>query len=162
MEDFGMGDLDEQQAAPPQTHQREHVTEGVHEFQIVRVTNKDYGCDLALQHDDKRYGWVWHRLDRQHSQTAYRCRELRDALDMSLDEWRGMDMTELVGRRVRAEIRHKVASDGWLWVNVWKYMPIAELEQPATPAPPQAARTPAAKVKRASPAIAADADDIPF
>lgn len=158
MEDFGVDDLGELE--PAATRERENVPEGTHELKIVRVTNQPYGFDLALQHDDQRYGWVFHRMDRDRSQTAYRLRELRNALAISPDEWRSLDPTEIVDRRLRAEIRHNVDAKGRLWVNVWKYMPSAELEQPATPATPKAPRTAAAKVKSASPAIGSD--DIPF
>lgn len=165
MDDFGMGELDAE-SAPPQTQEREHVPQGVHEFQVVRVTNQDYGFDLALQHDEKRYGLVIHRLDRARDQTVYRARELRNALAISLEEWRGMDPTELIHRRVRAEIRHKVGNDGRLWVNVWKYMPTIEYAgQPAQAQPKPAAparKTPAQQVKEASPAVAQHDDDIPF
>ena len=145
MEDFGIDDQDEQAVAPPR--EREHVPEGTHDFKIVRVTNQDYGFDLALQHDDRRYGWVFHRMDRDNKHTGYRLRELRTALAISPEEWRSLEPTEIVDRRVRAEIRHKVGTTGKLWVNVWRYLPTPQLEQPSKTGPAQAAtpRTPAAK-----------------
>ena len=164
MEDFGLEDLDDDRPAPQQTQERAHAPEGVHDFQIVRVTNQEYGFDLALALEDRRHGWVFHRMERARDQTAYRLRELLRSLEISLEEWRQMDPTDLVGRRIRAEIRHKVGNDGRLWKNVWKYLPTEQLveQPPAAQAPPRPARTPAAKVKQSSPAVAADADDIPF
>jgi hypothetical protein len=71
-----------------------------------------------------------------------------------------MQPTDLVDRRIRAEIVHRVDDAGTLWVNVWNFLPIEQLAEEAAVAEKKPARTPAAKVKAASPAIGSD--DIPF
>jgi hypothetical protein len=160
MDDFGLEDLDGDRLPQPQqqTQERERVEAGTHEFQIVRVSNEAYGFKMALELDDSRYGWVWHRMDKSYDKTRHRLSELLRSLAISLEEWRGMDPTDLVDRRVRAEIYHKVDNNGTLWVNVGKYMPIEQLAEEAAAKRP--ARTPAAKVKATAPAIGSD--DIPF
>jgi hypothetical protein len=69
-------------------------------------------------------------------------------------------MDDLTGRRVMAEIRHRLGNNGRVFVNVWKFMPIEQLADEAAVVTKRPARTPAAKVKQASPAVGSD--DIPF
>jgi hypothetical protein len=77
---------------------------------------------------------------------------------MGAAEWLATPIDDLTGRRVRAEVYHKVDKNGRQWVNVGKFLPVEQLEQ--EPAARRTARTPAAKVKQASPAVGSD--DIPF
>jgi hypothetical protein len=67
---------------------------------------------------------------------------------------------DLTGRRVMAEIRHRVGTNGRTFVNVWKFMAIPQLAEEAAEVAKRPARTPAAKVKQTAPAIGSD--DIPF
>jgi hypothetical protein len=86
--------------------------------------------------------------------------QLAGALALSEQEWAETQSDDLTGRRVRAEIRHRAGDNGRVFVNVWKFLPIEQLEQEAAVVAKRPARTPAAKVKAASPSIGSD--DIPF
>jgi hypothetical protein len=59
-----------------------------------------------------------------------------------------------------AEIRHRAGNNGRVFVNVWKFTAIEQLAEEAAVVAKKPARTPAAKVRAASPAIGSD--DIPF
>ena len=95
-------------------------------------------------------------------QDEIRIRQLAKAMAITPAEWNTTDPTDLVDRRVIAEIAHRVDNNGVLWVNVWNLYPIEQLveEAAAIKPDPKPARTPAAKVRAASPAIGSD--DIPF
>ena len=162
MDDFGLESLDDDRLPQPQqqTQDREPVPEGTHDFQIVRVSNEDYGFKLVLDAGDNGLRWVFHRMDSKREKNRYLLRDFLRSLAISLEEWRGMDPTDLVDRRIRAEICHNVDKNGTLWVNVDKFLPIEQLAEEAEVVARRPARTPAAKVKQASPAIGSD--DIPF
>lgn len=133
--------------------------EGEHELKIESVQETADELKLELSHDDRRYWWIKCYLKKNAGWAKILVGQLVGALAMGRDEWLGSPKDELVGRRVRAEIYHKVKPDGRLFVNVGRFMPIEQLvEEAAAKAKP--ARTPAAKVKAASPAIGSD--DIPF
>jgi hypothetical protein len=86
--------------------------------------------------------------------------QLAGALALSEQEWADTASDDLTGRRVMAEIRHRAGNTGRVFVNVGKFMPIEQLAEEAAVVAKRPARTPAAKVKAASPAIGSD--DIPF
>jgi hypothetical protein len=159
MDDFGLTDLDDHRPQR-QTREREPVQEGTHEFQIVQVSNENYGFLFALDAGDDGLRYVWHRMDRDREVNKHLLRDLLRSLAISLEEWRGMDPTDLCDRRVRADIYHKVGANGTLWVNVGKFLPIEQLAEEAAEVAQRPARTPAAKVKQASPGIGRD--DVPF
>jgi hypothetical protein len=87
--------------------------------------------------------------------------QMRKALGITSDEWKSLEYGDLVGRRLLAEIRHKPRPNGGVYVNVWSFSALLGEPQPDRPAAkPPVARTPAAKVRSASPDITND--DIPF
>ena len=137
------------------------MPEGWHEFQIKRVTEDPAVLRIELAHDDPRYWWVKVTMHKGQKYARILAGQLAAALAMTPDDWESNDSGDLVGRRVRADITHK-AQGGRLYVNVWKFGPIEQLaeEAAAIKPEPKPARTPAAKVRAASPAIGSD--DIPF
>ena len=149
--------VDEPQKAAPSS-ERVELPEGVHELQIKTVAEDDTQLVLELAHDDRKFWWVKLSLKKDQNWANVVVSQLAAALALSPQEWLETHKDDLTGRRVRAEIRHKAGNNGRLFVNVWKFLPIEQLEQEAAAKLP--ARTPAAKVKQASPAIGSD--DIPF
>lgn len=152
-------DDDETTTARPE---RERVPEGKHELKVVQVIQHDWGLDVRLAHDDRQYGWVFMRLQHGRKQDEIRLKQMCRAFAITTAAWKAMDPGDLVDRRIVAEIVHKVDKNGTLWVNVWNLYPIEQLaeEAAAIKPEPKPARTPAAKVRAASPAIGSD--DIPF
>ena len=142
--------------------ERERVPEGKHNLKIVQVIQQEWGLEVRLAHDDRKYGWVFMKLRPGRKADEIRIRQLAQAMAISPAQWNTTDPTELVDRRVIAEIAHRVDNNGVLWVNVWNLYPIEQLveEAAAIKPEPKPARTPAAKVRAASPAIGSD--DIPF
>lgn len=135
-----------QQAAA--TGEKIDLPEGTHDLQIKRVAQQDGVVLLQLAHEDRRYWWAKIKATKGQGWAKELLRTLADALGYSRDEWAEIAWDELVGRRVRGEILHRVDKDGRTWVNVVKFLPA---EEPV--AEPPAARP-------ASPAIGSD--DIPF
>lgn len=156
--DWGRDDFaEEQPAAEPAT--RELVPEGPHEFQIKQVLEDDARVELRLVHDDRRFGWVFCGLPK-HSDWAKRIAStLRRALEITPEDWATMQAGDLVGRRVAAEIYHKLGKTGATWVNVRRFMAPTRPEPDTKPA---SARSKPAKAAAAFKASASSPDDIPF
>lgn len=150
-------DDETQQAAAP-TGEKIDLPEGTHDLQIKRVAQQDGDVLLELAHEDRRYWWAKVKAKKGQGWAKDLLRTLAESLGMTADEWAAAALDELVGRRVRGEILHRVDKGGRTWVNVVKFLPAEEATQEPQKARP--ARTPAAKVKAASPAIGSD--DIPF
>jgi hypothetical protein len=149
--------VDEPQQAAPSS-ERVELPEGVHELQIKTVSEDTAQLVLELAHEDRRYWWVKVSLKKGQAWARVLVAQLAGALALSEQEWADTASDDLTGRRVRAEIRHRAGQNGRLFVNVWKFLPIEQLEQEAASKRP--ARTPAAKVRATAPAIGSD--DIPF
>jgi hypothetical protein len=144
----------------PTRMERQDVPEGVHELQIVQVIEDPAPLDVRLQHDDRKYGWVFCKFPDGDSRADARLATLISALGMTKDDWDATPPGDLVGRRVLANVWHRGRDNGAVWVNVSAFLPIEQLEQEAAVVAKKPARTPAAKVRAASPAIGSD--DIPF
>jgi hypothetical protein len=156
MVDFPFDDVEfTTEAARPE---RVEVPEGTHEFRIEQVLEDAQRLEVRLVHDDRQYGWVFCKLPKDKGWAKKLVGQLAGALAISPDEWASSEAGDLVGRRVRAEIVHRQTDR--LWVNVVKFLPIEQLAEEAAVVAKRPARTPAAKVKAASPAIGSD--DIPF
>jgi len=151
---------DEPQQAAPESTERMELPEGVHELQIKTVTEDTTQLVLELAHEDRRYWWVKVSLKKGQGWARVLVAQLAGALALSEQEWADTASDDLTGRRVMAEIRHRAGNNGRVFVNVWKFMAIPQLEQEATEKAKRPARTPAAKVRASSPAIGSD--DIPF
>jgi hypothetical protein len=118
--------LDEDTAAvvrddsrPPE---RELVPEGDHPFQIKEVIDHGDKVELRLAHDDTRFGWVFARTPKDLDWGKRILSSLRQACGMTREEWAAGEITDLVGRRVRARIYHK-AGNGRTFVNVAAFLP---------------------------------------
>ena len=157
--DWNISVEEPEQAAPVGT-ERMDLPEGVHELQIKTVSEDTTQLVLELAHEDRRYWWVKVSLKKGQTWARVLVAQLAGALALSEQEWADTASDDLTGRRVRAEIRHRAGQNGRLFVNVWKFMAIEQLQQEAAEKAKRPARTPAAKVKAASPAIGSD--DIPF
>jgi hypothetical protein len=154
-------DEDLEDTAPATQSERLDVPAGTHEFQIKQVINDTDQLEVRLVHDDRRYGWVFLRLQRGAKWANVLATQMRKALGISSDEWKSLEYDDLVGRRLLADIRHKPKPSGGNYVNVWSFSALPDEPQPErTPTPQPVARTPAAKVKAAAPGITND--DIPF
>jgi hypothetical protein len=151
---------EEPQQAAQVSGDRVELPEGVHELQIKTVAEDQAQLVIELAHEDRRYWWAKVSLKKGQGWARVLVAQLAGALALSEQDWAETQMDDLTGRRVRAEIRHKAGNNGRLFVNVWKFMPIVELEQEAAEVAKRPARTPAAKVKATAPAIGSD--DIPF
>lgn len=149
---------DETQVVAATAGEKIDLPEGVHELKIVTTADSKAEAYLELAHDDRRYWWAKVRAKKGQGWAKALIRSLAESLGMTAAEWKATPLDDLTGRRVLAEIYHKVDKNGRQWVNVGKFLPIEPLEQEATAKRP--ARTPAAKVKASSPAIGSD--DIPF
>ena len=152
--------VDEPQQAAPESTGRMDLPEGVHELKIKTVAEDKTQLVIELAHDDRKFWWVTVSLKKDQNWARVLVAQLAGALALSPQEWSDTQKDDLTGRRVRAEIRHRAGQNGRLFVNVWKFLPIAELEQEAAEVATKPARTPAAKVKATAPAIGSD--DIPF
>jgi hypothetical protein len=139
---------------------RQDLPEGTHDLQIKRVAEDQAQLVLELAHEDRRYWWVKVALKKDQRWARALVGQLAGALAMSPQEWSETPMDDLTGRRVRAEIYHKGRDNGRVFVNVGKFMPIEQLVEEAAEVAKKPARTPAAKVRQASPGIGSD--DIPF
>jgi hypothetical protein len=152
--------VQEPEQAAPESTERMDLPEGVHELQIKTVSEDTTQLVLELAHEDRRYWWVKVSLKKGQTWARVLVAQLAGALALSEQQWADTASDDLTGRRVMAEIRHRAGNNGRLFVNVWKFMPIEQLVQEAAAVAKRPARTPAAKVKAASPAIGSD--DIPF
>lgn len=138
------------------TGERMDVPEGVHEFQIKQVIQHPDKIEYRLVHPDRRYGWVFCRLIDSQRWAKARTDELVAALGMTLDEWQKGEPTDIVGRRIRAEIVHRQSADR-LYVNVHAFLPPLAVEDE----PKQARRKTVSQ--KATEALSEQAkDDIPF
>lgn len=145
---------------PQESGDRLDLEAGVHDLQILAVSETPETLLLELAHDDRRYWWVKCNLQKSQRWARILVGQLVGSLAMTAEEWMSTDSGDLVGRRVLTEVVHKVKPSGKTFVNVWKFMPIPQLEQEAVAKAAPKARTPAARVKAASPGIGSD--DIPF
>lgn len=136
--------------------ERLNVPEGVHEFQIKQVIQHPDKLEIRLEHGDRRYGWVFCRLPDADEWAKAKTRKLAAALGMTTAQWADGEPTDIVGRRVRAEIVHRQVSDR-LYVNVHAFMPPLSVED--EPAPK---RRPTVAEKVAAVSTEAPKDDIPF
>jgi hypothetical protein len=152
--------VEEPQQAVAESTERMDLPEDTHELKIMTVAENAEQLVLELAHDDRRYWWVKLTLKKGQSWARVLVAQLAGALALSEQEWADTQSDDLTGRRVRAEIRHRAGNNGRVFVNVWKFMPIEQLAEEAAVVAKRPARTPAAKVKAASPAIGSD--DIPF
>ena len=152
--------VDEPQQAAQTSGDRVELPEGVYELQIKTVSEDATQLVLELAHEDRRYWWVKVSLKKGQGWARVLVAQLAGALALSEQEWSDTASDDLTGRRVRAEIRHRAGQNGRLFVNVWKFLPIEQLEQEAAEKAKRPARTPAAKVRASAPAIGSD--DIPF
>ena len=157
--DWNISVEEPEQAAPTGT-ERMDLPEGVHELQIKTVSEDTTQLVLELAHEDRRYWWVKVSLKKGQTWARVLVAQLAGALALSEQEWADTQSDDLTGRRVMAEIRHRVGTNGRTFVNVWKFMPIQQLAEEAAEVAKKPARTPAAKVKATAPAIGSD--DIPF
>jgi hypothetical protein len=157
--DWDISVQEPEQAAPAST-ERMDLPEGIHGLQIKTVAEDATQLVLELTHEDRRYWWVKVSLKKGQTWARVLVAQLAGALALSEQEWAETQSDDLTGRRVRAEIRHRAGDNGRVFVNVWKFLPIEQLEQEAAVVAKKPARTPAAKVRQASPAIGSD--DIPF
>jgi hypothetical protein len=132
--------------------EREDVPEGEHRLEIVRASESGAVLQVVLAHQDKRYRWVWAKLRRDNKYGLALASGLARALGMSLAEWNDISPADLVGREVVADLYHKAADNGRVFVNVRKFS--------AVPQPEPEARQPAKRSRSAQPAAAND--DIPF
>jgi beta-xylosidase len=159
--DWNISVQEPEQAAPDST-ERLDLPEGVYELKIKTVSEDTTQLVLELAHEDRRYWWVKVSLKKGQTWARVLVAQLAGALALSEQQWAETQSDDLTGRRVMAEIRHRVSPvNGRTFVNVWKFMAIPQLaEEAAVVAKKPAARTPAAKVKATAPAIGSD--DIPF
>jgi len=144
----------------PESTERLDLPEGVHELQIKTVSEDTTQLVLELAHDNRAFWWVKVTFKKDQNWARVLVSQLAAALALSAQEWSETQMDDLTGRRVMAEIRHRLSNNGRTFVNVWKFMPIEQLADEAAVVTKRPARTPAAKVKQASPAVGSD--DIPF
>lgn len=155
--EWGRDDIAEDpQAAAPAT-ERELVPEGTHDFRIKEVLEDDARVELRLVHDDRRFGWVFCKLPKDADWAKRIASTLRRALEITPEDWATMQAGDLVGRRVAAEIYHKLGKTGTTWVNVRKFVAVERAEPK-----PAAARSKPAKAATAFKASATSPDDIPF
>jgi hypothetical protein len=139
---------------------RQHLPDGTHDVQIKTVAEDKAQLVLELAHDDRKFWWVKVSLKKDQPWARALVAQLAGALAMSPQEWLETPINDLTGRRVRAKMYHKSRDNGGVFVNVGKFLPIEELVEEAAEVAKKPARTPAAKVKAASPSIGSD--DIPF
>ena len=149
--------IDQQPKPQPTQHERLDVPEGTHDLQIKQILESDDELEVRLVHDDRRYGWVFCHLPKKEKWAAIRGVELGQALGMTREEWLACEPGDLVGRRVRAEIRHKVGNNGRMYVNVWTFS-----EAGPAPEPPPETRPRATVAQRIGETAQFEKDDIPF
>jgi hypothetical protein len=152
--------VDEPQQAAPTSSDRVELPEDTHELKIMTVSEDAAQLVIELAHDDRKFWWVKVTMKKDQGWARVLVAQLAGALALSPQEWSDTQKDDLTGRRVRAEIRHRAGDNGRLFVNVWKFLPIEQLQQEAAEKAKRPARTPAAKVRASAPAIGSD--DIPF
>jgi hypothetical protein len=148
---------------------RELVPEGDHSLQVREVIDHGDKVEFRLVHDERRFGWVFARIPKADWGRRI-LSSLRQAVGMTREEWAAGEITDLVGRRVRARIYHK-AGNGKTFVNVGEFLPAEQVVETST-AKPQVERavappTSMSPVKRTTTKQVDDAsrmpgDDIPF
>lgn len=149
--------VDEPQQAAAESTERVDLPEGIHDLKIMTVAENAEQLVLELAHDDRKFWWVKVTLKKGQAWARVLVAQLAGALALSEQDWADTQSDDLTGRRVRAEIRHRVSPvNGRTFVNVWKFMPIVELAEEAAEVAKKPARTSAAT----APAIGSD--DIPF
>jgi hypothetical protein len=141
---------------------RENVPPGDHEFRIRQVIEDASRLEIRLEHDDRRYGWVFFRIDKRKPLPFQKklVAQLAAALALSPEQWNATDAGDLAGRRLAATVQHRTSDSGRVFVNVWGFAPAGQPEQ--TPAPKPAARTPHQKAKAAAADAGEGEDLIPF
>jgi hypothetical protein len=154
--DWGNDDIAEE-PKPAEAAERELVPEGLHDFRIKEVLEDDARVELRLVHDDKRFGWVFCRLPKDADWARRIASSLRKSLGIAADDWAAMQAGDLAGRRVAAEIYHRIGKTGGTFVNVRKFVAVERAEPK-----PAAARSQTAKAAAAFKAAATSGDDIPF
>jgi len=143
----------------PQTErssERSDIPAGTHELQIRKASETPDAVLLELSHDNRSYWWAKVTAKKDKPWARDLIRSLCNALGITPAEWKSTPIESHVGSRVQADVVHRVDAGGRQWVNVSKFMPVDEATKAAQPP----ARTPAAKVRAASPDIGSD--DIPF
>jgi hypothetical protein len=153
---------DDEAPAAAASGDRLNVPEGEHEFRIKQVIETPEKLEIRLEHDERGYGWVFFSVDKRRPK-AFQKRlvaQLAASLAMTPEAWEAAKAGDLAGRRVKATVQHRTADSGRVFVNVWGFAPVAELEEPAAKpaAKPPAKRTPSQKVA----ASMDDPDAIPF
>lgn len=153
---------------PPE---RELVPEGDHAFQIKEVIDHGDKVELRLAHDDKRFGWVFAKTPKAVDWGRRILSSLRQVVGMTREEWAAGEITDLVGRRVRARIYHK-AGNGRTFVNVAEFLlDPAALVETATAKPqveravaPPSSRSPVKRTatQQVDASSRMPGDDIPF
>jgi hypothetical protein len=157
--DWNISVQEPEQAATEST-ERMDLPEDTHELKIMTVSEDAKQLVIELAHDDRKFWWVKVTMKKDQGWARVLVAQLAAALALSPQEWSDTQKDDLTGRRVRAEIRHRSGDNGRLFCNVWKFLPIEQLEQEAAEKAKRPARTPAAKVRASAPAIGSD--DIPF
>lgn len=138
---------------------RQNVPEGEHEFKIKQVIEDAERLEIRLEHDDRKYGWVFFRVSKRRPLDFQKklIAQLAASLAMTPEAWAATETGDLAGRRIKATIRHRDTGDK-VFANVWGFAPVEQLEErPAAKAP--AKRTPSQK---ATASLAEPNDDIPF
>ena len=158
MESWSMDEFGDQSATT--TNERVDLPEGIHELAIKTVADDPTQLVLELAHDDRRFWWAKVSLKKNAGWARGLVKQLIAALAMTEQEWEAAAPDDLTGRRVMVEIRHRTGNTGRVFVNVVGFSAIPQLADEAAAAAKRPARTPAARVKAASPGIGSD--DIPF
>jgi hypothetical protein len=153
------------------TGDRQNVPEGEHEFRIKQVIEDAERLEIRLEHDDKRYGWVFFRVSKRNPLDFQKrlVAQLAGSLAMTPEAWEAAEAGDLAGRRIRATIRHRDTGDK-VFANVWGFAPIEQLEErPAAKKPPAetvvktgATRSTTSRAKAATEAARVGDEDIPF
>ena len=151
--DFGTDDF---AAEPKARAEREPMTDGRYELQIMRVQQEPGRLVVALAHEDDRWAWVWFKPPHDAGWAKPIVASLANACGLSKAQWLALDPGDLVGRRVAAEVYQKVGGNGVTWVNVSKFHEAAPMEPVKKPQP----RTAGEKAMKA--AMETTHDDIPF
>jgi len=152
---------DDEAPAAAASGDRLNVPEGEHEFKIKQVIEDASRLEIRLEHDDRKYGWVFFRVDKRKPLDFQKrlVAQLAASLAMTPEAWEAAEAGDLAGRRIKATIRHRDTGER-VFTNVWGFAPVAELEEPAAKpaAKAPAKRTPSQKVA----ASMDDPDAIPF
>lgn len=152
-------DWKDENPAAQTREERELVPEGEHEFRIRQVIPSGERLEIRLEHEDRRYGWVFCKLPKGQQWAGRIVASLARACGMSAEEWKAADPGDLAGRLVRAEIYHKAGKTGGTFVNVSRFAPQGPATVERAVAPP-AQRAPVRRT--AAQKIETPSDDIPF